>query len=30
LRAKYPEAFARECHVSAGPCVAGVMEGGGG
>ena len=28
LRVKYPEAFARECHVAAGPCVAGVMEGG--
>ena len=26
LRAKYPEAFARECHVAAGPCIAGVME----
>jgi anaerobic selenocysteine-containing dehydrogenase len=28
LRAKYPEAFARECHITAGPCIAGVMEGG--
>jgi len=28
LRQKYPEAFARECHVTAGPCIAGVMEGG--
>jgi hypothetical protein len=28
LKAKYPEAFARECHVTAGPCIAGVMEGG--
>ena len=28
LRAKYPEPFARECHVTAGPCIAGVMEGG--
>ena len=28
LRAKYPEAFARECHVAAGPCIAGVMEAG--
>ena len=26
LRAKYPEAFARECHVTAGPCIAGVMD----
>ena len=25
LRAKYPEAFARECHADAGPCLAGVM-----
>jgi trimethylamine-N-oxide reductase (cytochrome c) len=25
LRAQYPEAFARKCHVSAGPCLAGVM-----
>ena len=23
LRAKHPEAFARECHVTAGPCIAG-------
>jgi hypothetical protein len=28
LRAKYPEAFARECHVAAGPCIAGVMDAG--
>jgi molybdopterin guanine dinucleotide-containing S/N-oxide reductase-like protein len=28
LRAKYPEAFSRECHPAAGPCLAGVlMEG---
>ena len=26
LRRKYPEAFARECHVTAGPCIAGIME----
>jgi hypothetical protein len=26
LRAKYPEAFARECHVAAGPCIAGIVE----
>jgi molybdopterin guanine dinucleotide-containing S/N-oxide reductase-like protein len=26
LRMKYPEAFARVCHVDAGPCLAGVME----
>jgi anaerobic selenocysteine-containing dehydrogenase len=26
LRAKYPEAFSRECHVAAGPCIAGIME----
>ena len=26
LRAKYPEAFARECHVAAGPCIVGIME----
>ncbi|MBN1321486.1 MAG: molybdopterin-dependent oxidoreductase [Thermoleophilia bacterium] len=26
LRAKYPKPFARECHVAAGPCVAGVMD----
>ena len=25
LRTKYPEAFARECHITAGPCIAGVM-----
>jgi hypothetical protein len=29
LRAKYPEAFARECHATAGPCIAGVMHGSG-
>ena len=28
LRARYPEAFARECHVTAGPCLAGFSEGG--
>jgi trimethylamine-N-oxide reductase (cytochrome c) len=28
LRARYPEAFARECHSTAGPCVESVMEGG--
>jgi molybdopterin guanine dinucleotide-containing S/N-oxide reductase-like protein len=28
LRAKYPQAFARECHITAGPCIAGIMEGG--
>jgi molybdopterin guanine dinucleotide-containing S/N-oxide reductase-like protein len=28
LRAKYPEAFARECHITAGPCLAGFTEGG--
>jgi molybdopterin guanine dinucleotide-containing S/N-oxide reductase-like protein len=27
LRTKYPEAFARECHITAGPCIAGFMEG---
>ena len=26
LRAKYPKPFARECHITAGPCIAGVME----
>ena len=26
LRSKYPEAFARECHVTAGPCIAGITE----
>ena len=26
LRQKYPEAFARECHITAGPCIAGIME----
>ena len=28
LRGKYPEAFARECHITAGPCLAGMTEGG--
>jgi molybdopterin guanine dinucleotide-containing S/N-oxide reductase-like protein len=28
LRGKYPEAFARECHIAAGPCLAGMTEGG--
>jgi trimethylamine-N-oxide reductase (cytochrome c) len=28
LRARYPEAFARECHVTAGPCIAGITQGG--
>jgi anaerobic selenocysteine-containing dehydrogenase len=28
LRAKYPEAFARECHITAGPCIAGIEEAG--
>jgi molybdopterin guanine dinucleotide-containing S/N-oxide reductase-like protein len=28
LSAKYPEAFARECHITAGPCLAGFTEGG--
>jgi molybdopterin guanine dinucleotide-containing S/N-oxide reductase-like protein len=28
LTAKYPEAFARECHITAGPCLAGFTEGG--
>jgi hypothetical protein len=26
LKAKYPEAFARECHVAAGPWIAGFTE----
>jgi len=26
LQAKYPEVFARECHVAAGPCIAGIAE----
>ena len=26
LRKKYPEAFARECHITAGPCLAGIVE----
>jgi trimethylamine-N-oxide reductase (cytochrome c) len=25
LRRKYPEAFDKECHATAGPCLAGVM-----
>ncbi len=25
MRVKYPEAFARECHLTAGPCLSGVM-----
>ncbi len=28
LKAKYPEAFSRECHITAGPCLAGFTEGG--
>ncbi len=28
LEAKYPDAFARECHITAGPCLAGFAEGG--
>lgn len=28
LKAKYPEAFAREYDITAGPCIASVMEGG--
>ena len=28
LNAKYPDAFARECHITAGPCLAGFTEGG--
>jgi trimethylamine-N-oxide reductase (cytochrome c) len=28
LRSKYPEAFSRECHITAGPCIAGFTEGG--
>ena len=27
-RPSIPEAFARECHITAGPCLAGVTEGG--
>jgi molybdopterin guanine dinucleotide-containing S/N-oxide reductase-like protein len=30
LTSSYPEAFARECHLTAGPCLAGVMQGGAG
>ena len=26
LRAKYPDAFSRECHITAGPCLAGFTE----
>ena len=26
LRNKYPDAFARECHITAGPCIAGISE----
>ncbi|MBN1460054.1 MAG: molybdopterin-dependent oxidoreductase, partial [Armatimonadetes bacterium] len=26
LRARYPEAMERECHVTAGPCIAGIMD----
>jgi len=29
LRLKYPAAFARHCHATAGPCIAGVMMEGG-
>jgi anaerobic selenocysteine-containing dehydrogenase len=28
LRTEYPEAFALTCHVAAGPCLAGILEGG--
>ena len=28
LNAKYPDAFARECHITAGPCLAGFTESG--
>jgi anaerobic selenocysteine-containing dehydrogenase len=28
LRKKYPDAFARVCHSTAGPCPAGITEGG--
>lgn len=30
LRKKYPDAFDRTCHATAGPCIAGVMKKGGG
>ena len=30
MRAKYPDAFERECHISSGPCLAGMMLEGGG
>ncbi len=26
LRRKYPDAFERECHITAGPCIAGIEE----
>jgi hypothetical protein len=26
LRRKYPEPFERECHITAGPCIAGILE----
>ncbi len=26
LQARYPEAFARQCHIAAGPCIAGITE----
>jgi hypothetical protein len=26
LKERYPEAFARECHGTAGPCIAGFVE----
>ncbi len=26
LQANYPEAFARQCHIAAGPCIAGITE----
>jgi hypothetical protein len=25
LKRRYPEAFERECHATAGPCIAGVL-----
>jgi hypothetical protein len=25
MHSRYPEAFARECHVAAGPCIVGIM-----
>jgi len=27
LRRRYPEAFERQCHITAGPCIAGIVEG---